>query len=150
MAGRWVSRRETPIALLLSPARPEGKTPPPRLETFDESGRREVFVRTFPASPAKWQISTGGGNAPVWRRDGKELFYLAPDGRLVAVLIARSAGGLAPGEARALFQMTGLRALTRSGELPYTVAADGLRFLAAVSIGEAESSPIMIRTGDWR
>jgi Tol biopolymer transport system component len=45
----------------------------------DESGRPEVFVRTFPSSPAKWQGSTGGGASPVWRRDGKELFDLAPD-----------------------------------------------------------------------
>jgi Tol biopolymer transport system component len=50
-----------------------------------ESGRADVFVQNFPTPAGKWQISTAGGIQPVWRRDGKELFYLAPDGTLMAV-----------------------------------------------------------------
>jgi serine/threonine protein kinase/Tol biopolymer transport system component len=53
--------------------------------TSNESGSAEVYVRRFPAAGGKWQISTRGGAQPRWRRDGKELFYLAPDGKLMAV-----------------------------------------------------------------
>jgi serine/threonine-protein kinase len=41
----------------------------------DESGRREVYARPFPGLGAKWVVSTGGGDDPVWSRDGRELFY---------------------------------------------------------------------------
>src|SRR6266540_1964361 len=51
----------------------------------DDSGSYEVYVQPFPASGAKWQISSGGGMQPRWRHDGKELFYLAPNKKLMAV-----------------------------------------------------------------
>jgi Tol biopolymer transport system component len=51
----------------------------------DESGPFEVYVQPFPASGAKWQISSGGGMQPRWRRDGKELFFMAPNRNLMAV-----------------------------------------------------------------
>jgi eukaryotic-like serine/threonine-protein kinase len=53
--------------------------------TSDESGAPEVYVQTFPASSGKWRISTGGGCQPRWRRDGRELFYIAADRNLMAV-----------------------------------------------------------------
>ena len=51
----------------------------------DDSGPYEVYVQPFPASGAKWQISSGGGMQPRWRRDGKELFFMAPNRNLMAV-----------------------------------------------------------------
>ena len=51
----------------------------------DESGRFEVFVQRFPESGQRLQVSSGGGRQPQWRPDGREMFYLAPDGRLMAV-----------------------------------------------------------------
>ncbi|MEJ7849650.1 MAG: protein kinase [Pyrinomonadaceae bacterium] len=51
----------------------------------DESGRTEVYVQTFPVSGSKWQISIDGGDQPQWRGDGKELFYLSQDKKLMAV-----------------------------------------------------------------
>ena len=113
----------------------------------DESGRSEVFVRTFPASTRKWQVSTGGGTSPVWRRDGKELFYLTPDLTLSAVPTALGPGGLEPGTARALFQSRGLHLPSSPGGSPYAAAADGQRFLTILTVGEAESSPIVLQTG---
>jgi Tol biopolymer transport system component len=113
----------------------------------DESGRSEVFVRTFPASTRKWQVSTGGGTFPVWRRDGKELFYLTPDLTLSAVPTALGPGGFEPGAARALFQSRGLLLPSSPGSSPFAAAADGQRFLAIVTVGEAESSPIVLQTG---
>ena len=50
-----------------------------------ESGRREVYVQSFPTPGSKWQVSTQGGSTPKWRKDGRELFYLANDNRLMAV-----------------------------------------------------------------
>jgi Tol biopolymer transport system component len=55
--------------------------------TSTESGRTEVYVQTFPVSGGKWLVSTGGGSQPRWRRDGKELFYIAPDKQLMSVKV---------------------------------------------------------------
>jgi Tol biopolymer transport system component len=59
--------------------------------TSDESGRAEVYVTPFPAASSKWQVSTAGGSSPKWRRDGKEIFYLSADSRLLAAQV--DAGG---------------------------------------------------------
>ena len=57
----------------------------------NESGRYEIYVQPFPGPGGKWQVSTNGGTAPVWRRDGKELFYVAPDRKLMAVPVKTGA-----------------------------------------------------------
>ena len=116
----------------------------------DESGRSEVFVRTFPSSASKWQVSSGGGASPMWRRDGKEVFYLAPDRSVVAVPIALTQGGLTSGTPKPLFRNAGLRLATIAGNTPFGVSADGRRFLAIVTVGEAEASPIVVQTGVQR
>ena len=93
----------------------------------DESDRREVYVQRFApdrtpaAAVGKWQISTDGGDKPRWSADGRELFYLAPDRKLMAVPI-KSGATLEPGVAAELFQTRA------SGFFPYDVAPDG-RFL---------------------
>jgi Tol biopolymer transport system component len=53
----------------------------------NESGRYEIYIRTFPEAGRKWQVSVAGGVQPRWRRDGRELYYVAPDTRLMAVPI---------------------------------------------------------------
>ena len=63
----------------------------------NESGRPEVDVQPFPAPGGKWQISTMGGSQVRWRSDGRELYYLAPDGRLMAAAIAFGADAQGPG-----------------------------------------------------
>jgi Tol biopolymer transport system component len=55
--------------------------------TSTESGRLEVYVQPFPPTGAKWLVSLGGGEQPRWRGDGRELFYLAPDRKLMSVRI---------------------------------------------------------------
>ncbi len=57
----------------------------------EESGNWQVYVVSFPASDQKNQISTSGGAQPHWRRDGKELYYLALDGKMMAVGIKADA-----------------------------------------------------------
>jgi Tol biopolymer transport system component len=56
--------------------------------TSDESGRDEIYVRSFPPPSGRWQISSGGGARPRWRGDGRELLYLSPDGDVMSVEVA--------------------------------------------------------------
>ncbi len=105
----------------------------------DESRRREVYVRGFAPdrSPAgavgQWQISAAGGDKPRWSRDGKEIFYIALDGMMMAVPV-KSGTAFAPGVAAPLFR-------TRpSGYVPYDVTPDG-RFLIATLPDDAEQKP---------
>ena len=96
--------------------------------TSDETGTAEVFVQPFPGTGAKWQVSTGGGSDPQWRRDGRELFYVATDGTLMAAPIS-AASTFEIGTPQALFQTR--RPIT-CGPLffaNYAPAADGQRFL---------------------
>ncbi|HET7291562.1 MAG TPA: protein kinase, partial [Vicinamibacteria bacterium] len=71
----------------------------------DETGRPEVYVRTFPDSGKRWRVSTDGGRAPVWRRDGGEIYYVDADERITAVTVRPSPGDLQFGRPRALFHV---------------------------------------------
>jgi eukaryotic-like serine/threonine-protein kinase len=93
----------------------------------DESGRDEVYVQSFPVAGNKVLISTEGGTQPRWRRDGKELFYLAADGKLMALEV-KGGSTLKAGVPKALPLKAGLAELHREGRR-YAVAADGQRFL---------------------
>ena len=92
----------------------------------DESGTLDVYVRAFPSSDNRWRISNNGGSQPRWRHDGKELFYVAHDGTLMAVEIARGAT-FAASVPRPLFK-TRITDTGISG-MSYSVAIDGQRFL---------------------
>jgi Tol biopolymer transport system component len=114
----------------------------------DESGRPEVYVQGFPEQTGKWTISSGGGIQPKWRRDGRELYYLAADKRLMAVDIVAGAT-LQAGTPRALF-------LTSLSGTPvplvrheYDVSADGQRFLMNVPI-EPDVPPVMTLIVNWQ
>ena len=69
----------------------------------DESQQREVYVRSFPAGVVKVQISTSGGSQPQWRRDGKELFYIAPDNTIMSVDVRAAANRLDASKPQSLF-----------------------------------------------
>jgi Tol biopolymer transport system component len=60
----------------------------------DESGKYEVYVSAFPKPVGGLQISLAGGRLPTWRTDGKELYYLDPDGKVTAVALKESNGSL--------------------------------------------------------
>jgi eukaryotic-like serine/threonine-protein kinase len=91
----------------------------------NESGQWEIYIAAFPSFNNRRQASNAGGIAPVWRADGKEMFYLAPDGKLMSVSFK---GGAQPETSVPveLFQ-TRLRADHRYNQ--YTVTGDGQRFL---------------------
>jgi len=71
----------------------------------DESGRPEIYVRSFSGSSGKWQVTTEGGIQPVWRRDGKELYYVDADKNLTAVKVDTSSA-IPFGDHENLFQIS--------------------------------------------
>jgi hypothetical protein len=111
----------------------------------------EVIVRSLAKPDAKWRISTGGGSFPRWRRDGRELFYLAADGSLLAVPVDTDhVGILHAGVGRSLFR-TGIRTLGGvGGEGTFNVSADGQRFLVTVPHDrEPVAAPSIVVVTDW-
>ena len=114
----------------------------------DESGRFEVYVASFPKFTSKQQLSVHGGVQPQWRADGRELFYLAPDGTLMSV-------GVEPGGefvARAPATLFRTSADPNANRPQYAVTADGQRFLA-LDAGESRAYTFtfllnLIRPGD--
>jgi len=114
--------------------------------TSDETGRNEVYIQSYPLSGAKVQISTAGGTQARWRQDGRELFFLAPDGKLMAV-------GLQPGEVlqagrpKELFQTRG-PSFTNVG-YTYAVTPEGQRFLVNTRGEEVEASPPIQVMVNW-
>jgi WD40-like Beta Propeller Repeat len=96
-----------------------------------ESGRAELFVESLSVSGAKWRISSAGRSLPRWRRDVKELFYLAANGTLMAVPINVDHGTLLPGIPQPLLATT-LNAMPRPLR-SFNVTPDGRRFLIATS-----------------
>jgi serine/threonine-protein kinase len=90
----------------------------------NESGRYEVYVRPFPGPGAKTQVSTGGGGLPIWRRDGRELFYRNPEG-IWAVAVAAGAS-FSSGPPRKLFSAPPASNTATSG---FDVSPDGRRIL---------------------
>jgi serine/threonine protein kinase/Tol biopolymer transport system component len=106
----------------------------------DESGRSEVFVSTLPSPIGKWQVSTDGGSAPRWRQDGKELFYIAPDNRIVAVAVTVGST-FARGTPRPLF----VAPVGQGGPWEeFDVSADGTRFLVNALAEEEPGAPITV------
>jgi Tol biopolymer transport system component len=112
----------------------------------DESGRAEIYVQRFPGRGNKWQVSTNGGSQVRWRRDGKEVFYVGLDGRLMAVPMRVASNAQAPevGTPVALFAPP-LGGAVQQGDShhQYMVSSDGQRFLVA-TITEEANSPIKV------
>jgi serine/threonine protein kinase/Tol biopolymer transport system component len=106
--------------------------------TSDESGKDEAYVRPFDSqtgtSPGgQWMISKGGGVSPHWRYDGKEMFYVAPDGAMMSVEIDMK-NGFQPGVPKKLFKLP--------GEVRFwDVTRDGQKFLIPVPASASNSAP---------
>jgi hypothetical protein len=100
----------------------------------NETGHNEIFVAPFGEGGGKWQISSGGGDLPVWRGDGQELYFLSPDGELMAASVRTDAPVFAFGPPAVLFCMN---VLGGYGER-YAASPDGRRFLALVNKDRAD------------
>jgi eukaryotic-like serine/threonine-protein kinase len=109
----------------------------------NESGQAQIYVQSFPKGRGKYLISLAGGTEPRWRGDGRELFFLAPDGTMMASVIDKATD----------FQASVPQPLFRTGitsardNHPYVVTKDGARFLIPV-IERAMATPITV-TLNW-
>ena len=110
----------------------------------NESGRDEVYVQAFPLTDEKKMISTAGGTYPEWRNDGGELFYLAPDRKLMAVPVRGTAKTFDPGIPKALFPIPG----SNAGRV-YAADADG-RFLIVKPLGDGTATTPITVVLNWR
>ena len=120
----------------------------------NETRRLEVYVRPLAESAGKWQISTTGGSYPRWRHDGKELFYLSADRKLMAVQATSAGPAIEAGIPHALFDLhvagtfvSGAGAAPNaSTPYPYAVTADGQRFLVSVDVlqQQAADTPLTV------
>jgi serine/threonine protein kinase len=111
----------------------------------NESGRTEIVVQSFPSPGSKLQVSTNGGAQVRWRHDGKELFYIAFDGRLMAVPVRIDSDGqtLEANPPLPLFTTRIGGAIQGTAKQQYDVSADGQRFLMN-TVTEAGTPPITV------
>ncbi|HSD72817.1 MAG TPA: hypothetical protein VLE54_08495, partial [Thermoanaerobaculia bacterium] len=108
----------------------------------DEAGRYDVYVTAFPGPGGRWQISQNGGIEPRWNRDGKELFFFAPDNRLMAAQVKTDGPNFEVGAIQPLFQTRSLGFSFR-----YDAAKDGKSFLVATGLPQ-DLSPMTLVT-NW-
>jgi Tol biopolymer transport system component len=109
----------------------------------NESGRFEIYVQSFPPSGGKWQISTAGGNAPMWRGDGKELFYQTTDDTFYAVAIKAAGNAIEVGLPVKLFQHQAGGRGTRDRNA-FVVTRDGQKFLLNAPLEDATARSVQV------
>jgi Tol biopolymer transport system component len=112
----------------------------------NETGAAEIYVRPFPASNrGKWLVSSGAyqSGLPLWRRDGRELYYMAPDHSVMAVPVTADSA-FQHGEPKALFKLPPTASLS-------DVMPDGARFLVSLRNNSAQpSSPPFTVVLNWQ
>jgi hypothetical protein len=91
-----------------------------------ERPNQEVYVRPFPANPSggKWQVSSGGGNSPIWSRNGRELFYTTPQGRIMVASYTAKGTTFTADKPR----LWSGHQIVNTGAKNYDLAPDGKRF----------------------
>jgi Tol biopolymer transport system component len=109
----------------------------------DATGQREIYVRQFPSREGELRISTAGGEQPRWRRDGKELFFVAADGKMMVVDV-KAANAPKPvfdhGSPMPLFD-SHIASNAETRAFQYDVTADGKRFLIATNTDATSATP---------
>jgi Tol biopolymer transport system component len=120
--------------------------------TSDESGRSEIYVQPFPQPPgggSKTQISRGGGQQPRWRRDGRELFYLSTDGKMMAMDV-RPGPDFKAGVPKSLFELPGVRVQIDGDGFEvfrWDVTPDGKRFLFVTDTPSSDPITVVL---NWK
>ena len=135
--------REAPGSQIYPSLSPDGRWV---AYTSDESGRWEVYVQPFPVGAGRWQVSSAGGSQPVWRGDGRELYYLDGQGSVIAVPV-RSTEVFEVGRAERLFTSSP-RSILAPYRWTFAVTPDGDRFLIQVPLPNADPSTITVIL-DW-
>lgn len=104
----------------------------------NENGSYQIYLESFPGKDGKFQISANGGIRPVWSRDGKELFYMSPDRKLMAVQV-KTSPRFELDVPKPLFDLP-IQAVNSR----FDVSPDGKRFLAAISMGDAKTKSLTV------
>jgi serine/threonine-protein kinase len=108
--------------------------------TSSESGKNEIYVRPFPdVNKGRWQVSTNGGDSPLWSQDGHGLFYL--DGDSVVSVSVETEPTFKPGNPKVLFRGTYVRSYPADGT-PWDISPDGKRFLMMKEPGTVPSAAV--------
>lgn len=105
--------------------------------TSDETSTDEIYVQSFPSLGNKWKVSVNGGTRPIWSHDGKELFYIAADRKLMAATV-KAGAKFETGKPAALFEVR--QSTTRF----YDVSPDGRRFLLIDPFPEPPTPPMTL------
>jgi eukaryotic-like serine/threonine-protein kinase len=109
----------------------------------NETGDWEVYASPFPSATSKWQVSKAGGEEPRWRRDGKELFYLSGEGKLMAAAV-KTGSNFEAGPPVPLFQTHIRQPISSQDVFSYDVTSDGQRFLINTRVDERNAAPLSI------
>jgi serine/threonine protein kinase/Tol biopolymer transport system component len=109
----------------------------------DESGTLEIYVRPFPPSRGKWQVSTAGGGQAAWRSDGKEMYYVSPDRKIMAVEV-KPGSVFSAGLPVPLFEAPIRPEGITESHSAFVVSPDGRRFLVNTIAEEAAHVPITV------
>jgi hypothetical protein len=106
----------------------------------NETQRNEIYVQPFPPNGKRWRVSDSGGRQPLWRADGKELFFVADDRRFYSVDVMEKGDEFDWSTPRFLFEM---RANVFNSRNSYTPSRDGKRFLINTLVG-GDDAPISV------
>jgi serine/threonine protein kinase/Tol biopolymer transport system component len=112
----------------------------------DAGGRNEIYVRPFPPTEngGQWKVSNAGGAQPRWNSSGKELFYIAPDGKLMAAEVSTVGGTFKSGTPQPLFDSQVFGGGNTAGAIRWDLTPDGKKFLIITQVTEATSSPMTV------
>ena len=106
-----------------------------------ESGRPEICVIPFLHGTGKWEVSAAGGVQPRWRWDGRELFYISTDNKIMSAEITEQGSSLLIGKVRSLFQVN---PVPFAGGSNYDVTGDGKKFVVASLAASQGSEPLTL------
>jgi Tol biopolymer transport system component len=110
----------------------------------EESGTNEIYVMTMPGAPfGKWQITNGGGYAPRWAREGRELYFIGPDLRTVMEVDVEPGPVFRPGQPHAIFKLPA-QINGATNDQAFAVSPDGKTFLVAVPAQASSTSGINV------
>jgi eukaryotic-like serine/threonine-protein kinase len=109
----------------------------------NEAGEYRIYVVPFPEPGGKWQVSAGAGITPRWRRDGKEIFYLSPDNKMMAADVSPKGPSFQVEGVHALFEVRSTGIFGR-----YDVTADGQRFVIEYEVGQPNAAITLVVNWD--
>lgn len=107
----------------------------------------EVDVSPFPHVTGTWQVSTGAGSGPRWRRDGKEIFYLSPDHQIMAAQVTDEGTKLSVGKVQSLFRAN-LASVAPNAGGNFDISPDGQKIIIVSPVEQKDSQPLTLVT-NW-